>query len=46
LSNGTAEELLFSQFLEAGGRRYAWLSSLDLQLVATLEAHFEATSNL
>jgi hypothetical protein len=38
--------VLFIQFLEAGGRRYAWVSSLDLQLVATLEAHFETISNL
>jgi hypothetical protein len=46
LLNGTAEELFFIQFLEAGGHRYAWVSSLDLQLVATLDAHFDANSNL
>ncbi len=44
--NGTAEELLFTKHLEAARRRNAWVASLDLQLVATLDAHVVDILNL
>lgn len=44
--NGIAEELLFIKHLEAVGRLNAWVSSLDLQLVATLDARVEVILNL
>jgi hypothetical protein len=46
LLNGTAEELLFIKHLEAARRRNAWVASLDLQLVATLDAHVVDILNL
>jgi len=44
--NGTTEEFLFLQPLEAGGRRRARVSSLDVQLVDAQTAYLETVSSV